>query len=175
MRARIIAEKRLDSNQFHGQLILLWYSFVGVATSIYYLVYVPHHKIINLFWVIYSIAIFFVSSYISQSNFQGRADQMKQCHLALKELYYCSEQETGYDALSKKYLDSLKMSGNHKSSDYLRAMCNAKWYGEKIDMEINWYMRLRVYSYFLKKYLLLTICYSMPIFLFILIFFLKWN
>jgi len=57
-KARIQTEKRLLSNALQSQVLLLWYSFSGVAVSIYYLkATASNQDLAGVAWVVYSVLV----------------------------------------------------------------------------------------------------------------------
>ncbi|MGS0676985.1 SLATT domain-containing protein [Shewanella sp. 125m-1] len=85
-KARIRAEKRLLSNAFQSQLLLLWYSLFSVAVSIYYLNN-TQSKLGATYWVVYSVLVLVMSCFINGLSFKERAGLIKECYIGLKSLH----------------------------------------------------------------------------------------
>ena len=100
-KARIEAEKRLLMYSFQSQVLLLWYSFSGVAASIYHL---KNGTSSEEMWVIYSVLTLCISVFISGLSFKERAALIKDSYEALNTLYYkvkSVESERGEEANKK--------------------------------------------------------------------------
>lgn len=163
IKARIMAEKRLLSNESHGQFILIYYSFFGTAAAIYYLVFNPTSKDVNLSWVIYSVLILCISTFLNGRNYRQRADLIKQCYIALKCLRENTHTE---DEISKHYSEILETNENHTTMDYDIAILDSYLRRDAIDKKPNWYSTCRVIVYYLIRFTTLFIIYSLPIALF---------
>ena len=85
-KARIQLEKRLLSYFFHSQLLLFWYSLVGVVASIYYVKFQPNSEVAGVSWIIYSVMLLCISIFIGSSSFKSRADKVKKCYETLNTL-----------------------------------------------------------------------------------------
>jgi len=105
-KARIEAEKRLLMYSFQSQVLLLWYSFSGVAASIYHL----------------------------KNGTSSRAALIKDSYEALNTLYYkvkSVESERGEEAnkrialLRDEYSQLMGTSENHTDTDFSKAVCIA--------------------------------------------------
>lgn len=123
--SRIRTERRLLSNAFHSQLILLWYSFYSVAASIYY-IGSQQSETISKYWLIYSVLVLIVSGFINGFSYKERASQIKENYESLKKLYaQAKEFESKGQSVfhvQKTYEEALKKCENHSPMDYLEAL-----------------------------------------------------
>ncbi|MGJ3495120.1 SLATT domain-containing protein [Piscirickettsia salmonis] len=159
-KARIQSEKRLLSNDFHAQLLLLWYSFIGVSVSIFSLVY-PIGNNINAVWVAFSVLIFCVAGFINGLSFKERAGLIKDCYIALKMLHQKHTPENEKE-ISREYEKVIELCENHTDRDYYWAVCEAYWSRDdngQLTKKPNCYMRLVVFAYFIRKYFFLFVLY----------------
>ena len=127
-KARIEAEKRLLMYSFQSQVLLLWYSFSGVAASIYHL---KNGTSSEEMWVIYSVLTLCISVFISGLSFKERAALIKDSYEALNTLYYkvkSVESERGEEAnkrialLRDEYSQLMGTSENHTDTDFSKAV-----------------------------------------------------
>ncbi|MBL0531363.1 SLATT domain-containing protein [Aeromonas caviae] len=86
-KARIQTEKRLLSNAFQSQILLLWYSFFSVSVSIYYLKN-PQNGIESISWVVYSVLLLCISGFINGLSFKERASLVKECYESLNSIIH---------------------------------------------------------------------------------------
>lgn len=112
-RARIYTEKRLISNNFHSQLILLYYSFLSVSVAIYYLKFDTASEIANVSWVIFSLLTMIASIFISTLRYKERAESIKHCYEKLISL----------SAIAKTIVDSNQLESVRTEYDSVRALC----------------------------------------------------
>ena len=122
-RARIQTEKRLLSNAFHSQLLLLWYSFFSVAVAIYYLTGSPGQSQ-NVIWVVFSILVLVMSGYLQGFSYKKRAAAVKLCYEDLDKLYMkAKNQQTVGESLYDEYKMVLDSCENHTTGDFYEAIC----------------------------------------------------
>jgi hypothetical protein len=132
-KARIQAEKRLLNNSFQSQLLLLWYSFSGVAVAIFHLKTSASSAVTELggiAWVVYSVLALCMSGFINGLSFKERAGLIKECYETLNTLYLKAKEvecEVPYKALSKvgiisEFNQVLGVCENHKDVDYYKAL-----------------------------------------------------
>lgn len=126
-KARIVTERRLLSNAFHAQVLLLWYSFSGVAASIYYLPKAnAGNDLAGITWIIFSVLVLALSGFINGLTFKERAGLIKECYETLKELYETAKAgKLSEEDLNSRYKQILEMCENHSDNDYYTAMCEA--------------------------------------------------
>tara|TARA_Y100001933_G_scaffold226684_1_gene240843 strand:+ start:329 stop:1006 length:678 start_codon:yes stop_codon:yes gene_type:complete len=86
-KARIQTEKRLLSNSFQAQILLLWYSFFSVFAAIYYLQVERPDALVNVGWIAFSILTLTVSGFINGLSFKERAALVKECYETLNGIY----------------------------------------------------------------------------------------
>ncbi|HCZ8416649.1 SLATT domain-containing protein [Proteus terrae subsp. cibarius] len=126
-KARIQTEKRLLSNAFHSQVILLWYSFFSVAVSVYYLNN-PQNGIEAISWVVYSVLVLCISGFINGLSFKERANLIKECYESLNSIMYqASKPNPDLDTLSTAYESKLNACENHTDKDFAIALCQEYW------------------------------------------------
>lgn len=180
-KARIQAEKRLLANSFQSQLLLLWYSFFGVAASIYYLQIDNSNLDKNLSgvsWVVYSVLVLCMSGFISGLSFKERAGLIKESYEALQVIYQrLIKNSENIDVIVKDYEQILGLCENHKDLDYYLALClehvtNRNPIDSKTGLKPNldrgptWYHWISLTWWILKRYVMLTCLYLLPIALF---------
>ena len=126
-KARIQTEKRLLSNAFHSQVILLWYSFFSVAVSVYYLKN-PQNGIEAISWVVYSVLILCISGFINGLSFKERANLIKECYESLNSIMHqASEPNADFSNLGTAYESKLNACENHTDKDFATALCREYW------------------------------------------------
>ncbi|HEK0657652.1 TPA: SLATT domain-containing protein [Proteus mirabilis] len=126
-KARIQTEKRLLSNAFHSQVILLWYSFFSVAVSVYYLNN-PQNGIEAISWVVYSVLVLCISGFINGLSFKERANLIKECYESLNSIMHqASKPNSDLDTLSTAYESKLNACENHTDKDFAIALCQEYW------------------------------------------------
>jgi hypothetical protein len=179
-KARIQAERRLLSNAFQSQLLMLWYSFWGVAVSIYYLKIDnsnTHNNLPGISWVVYSVLTLCMSGFITGLSFKERAGLIKECYEALNTFYQKATEDGDIGALSKEYEQILGLCENHTDYDYYLALCieyvtctaliNLETkLKEGLDRRPSWYHWFSLTYWTLRRYLLLALLYFLPIMLF---------
>ncbi|WP_181317924.1 SLATT domain-containing protein [Shewanella morhuae] len=130
-KAKIQTEKRLLSNAYQSQLIMLWYAFFGVAVSIYYLKFNTNSEYANVAWVIYSVLSLTMSGFLTGRSFKERSSQIKECYEALKgiqhkaKLLEDSSNSSGesWKSVREEYEKLLGLCENHTDSDMVKALC----------------------------------------------------
>lgn len=186
-KARIQTEKRLLSNAFQSQLILLWYSFFSVAISIYSLTNSQDSKN-SVLWVVYSVLVLCISGFINGLSFKERASLVKECYESLNSLIHSANRDGANQAeIAREYESRLNACENHTDVDFALALCQEYWasskrtrksskeYHSKTDQQPpspgiltriptshHWFLAT---SYLLKRTLMLLSLYSLPIFL----------
>lgn len=179
-KARIQAERRLLSNAFQSQLLMLWYSFWGVAASIYYLKIDnsdTHNNLPGISWVVYSVLTLCMSGFITGLSFKERAALIKECYEALNTFYQKAKESFDIDATSKEYEQILGLCENHTDYDYYLALCieyvtctgiiNPETkLKEGLDRRPTWYHWFSLTFWILRRYLLLALLYFLPVLLF---------
>lgn len=182
-KARIQTEKRLLSNAFQSQLLLLWYSFFGVLASIYYLKFYEavHTDLADVSWVSYSVLVLVMSGFITGLSFKERASLVKECYETLQQLYQEAKQSNGQtQAIVEKYQEVLGLCENHTEIDYYHALCieqitNTSSKDQKTGIKEDLDRRPSAYHWFsviiwkTKRSILFTVLYFLPITLFFLL------
>jgi hypothetical protein len=118
-KARIQASERLLMNNLHAQLTLILYSLVNVALSIYMLKEAnPVGENSDITLTIISVCILVLSLFISNVDFKGRAERLKENYLGLHKLYGdCLLSDAKESQINADYLRLLSNSENHKTID----------------------------------------------------------
>ncbi|MEH0760131.1 SLATT domain-containing protein [Vibrio sp. 16] len=123
--ARIRTERRLLSNAFHSQVILLWYSFFSVAVSIYY-VSSSQPENSGKYWIIYSVLVLVVSGFINGFSYKERAMLIKESYESLKTLEVKAKEieklQGDLADVARDYEAILKKCENHEPKDYSEAL-----------------------------------------------------
>jgi len=180
-KARIHTEKRLLANAFQSQVLLLWYSFAGVAVSIYYLKGSPRvidTDLAGISWVVYSVLVLCISGFINGLSFKERAGLVKECYETLNTLYHKAVKENeDVINLAKEYDQILGVCENHIDDDYYRALCetyvtHSDPKGKidkknKLDRTPTWYHWFNIFWSTIKRWCMLLFFYLLPILLFV--------
>lgn len=118
-KARIQASERLLMNNHHAQFTLILYSLVNVALSIYMLKEAnPVGKNSDITLTIISVCILVLSLFISNIDFKGRAEKLKENYLQLHELNNKADSTTADESqINAEYIKLLANSENHNSID----------------------------------------------------------
>ncbi|MGE7957924.1 SLATT domain-containing protein [Pseudomonas sp. NPDC089530] len=172
-KSRIQTEKRLLSNNFQAQIILLWYALFSVAVSIYYLIQKSSSDIAPGIWVILSVFSLTASTFVSALDFKSRASLVKECYEYLDTLYNLSKNTTDLEKIQNiqtKYNKTLALCENHTEFDYRAARCEMHFSGNK-----NFSPAITKYEIFIwaaskfSKFLFLIIIYASPAALFLVL------
>ena len=190
-KARIQAEKRLLSNSFQSQLLLLWYSFFGVAVSVFYLKFSTvsiEDDLSSISWIVYSVLVLSMSGFTTGLSFKERAGLIKESYETLNTFYHKAKAEgANIKELSSAYEQTMGLCENHTDYDYYLALCieyvtcttpldtNSKLKQKKTENGIiegltrspTWYHWFYIVWWIIKRYLLLIFLYLLPIFLFV--------
>lgn len=184
-KARIQTEKRLLSNAFHSQVILLWYSFFSVAVSVYYLKN-PQNGIEAISWVVYSVLVLCISGFINGLSFKERANLIKECYESLNSIMHqASKEGADFTDLSIIYESKLNACENHTDKDFAIALCQEYWAStstvrqvskefhsdtsentkpkqalSRIPTSHHWFLAV---SYFSTRFLTLVFFYALPV------------
>jgi hypothetical protein len=173
-KARIQTEKRLLSNARHAQLLLLWYSFVSVGASVYYLQFNSQSEYSSVAWVVFSVLVLCVSGFINGLSYKERAAIVKDSYESLDSLYRKAKQD-GADAemISNEYEQILSLCENHADIDYQIALCdtylshNSPRDPEKgLDRWPTKYVWLVVFKRYALRSVLIITLYGLPLLIF---------
>jgi len=118
-KARIQASERLLMNNLHAQFALILYSLINVALSIFMLkIDNPIGQNSDIVLTIISVCILVLSLFISNIDFKGRAEKLKENYLELHKLHDKSlDGEEDEKILNEAYISLLSSSENHKTID----------------------------------------------------------
>ncbi|WP_323813406.1 SLATT domain-containing protein [Cellvibrio sp. NN19] len=176
-KAKIHAEKRILSNAFQAQILLLWYSFFGVAVSIYYLkTSSQEDNVSGIAWVIYSVLVLCISGFINGLSFKERAGLIKECYETLNNIYRrvkhyesLNSPDLSTEKFSEEYEQILGVCENHLTIDYYSALCES--YLTTESKELNRvptkYIWLYVAWYKIKRLLIMILFYLLPVAIFL--------
>jgi hypothetical protein len=176
-KSRIETEKRLLSNAFQAQLVLLWYSFCSVAASIYYLQFSARTEYAAVAWLVLSILVLAISGFINGLSFKERAALIKECYETLQRMY----ERLQNNALSEEdaeaeYAQVLGVCENHTERDYYMAMCHTYLANKSkddptggLDRIPNDYIWFMFTVYKIRSFLFLSLLYLFPLILFFII------
>lgn len=177
-KARIQAEKRLLSNAFQSQLLLMWYSFFGVAVSIFYLKFTPvagQESLAGISWIIYSVLILIMSGFIAGLSFKERAGLIKESYEILNTFYHKAQADNAnISQITAEYEQVVGLCENHSDYDYYLALClehltnNSKIDPDSgckkgLDRCPTWYHWVSISWWMFKRYALLSLLYLLPI------------
>lgn len=167
-KARIQAAKRLQSNDFASQLILLWYSSFTVCMSIYELKKPTDSGDFAIVMVILSVLILCASLYISNRNFKERAVSLKNCYEHLSELEGTLRNPScNLIQANSDYKTILGSSENHEDIDFKSALMNEWLNTSKKDLGTLTRVPtipnvIEVIAFTFGKYLILTAFVGLP-------------
>lgn len=181
-KARIQTEKRLLSNAFQAQVLLLWYSFAGVAVAVWYLKSDwgnSNPETSGVAWVVFSVLTLTISGFINGLSFKERAGLIKECYEALNKIYQKSKGEkTDYSLLHAEYDQILGVCENHTDRDYFMALCTEhlakfgkadKETGLKVGLDRcpTFYHWLYLLRWYVTRVFMLSLFYILPIGIFL--------
>jgi len=169
-KSRIQAEKRLLANAFQAQLLLIWYSFLSAAVSVYYLK-ATASSYANVSWVAFSVLILSISGFINGLSYKERANLIKECYESLQELYtQAKAADADISKINIRYQEILKSCENHEDIDYCITLCDTylshpspKHHRRGLTKHPTCFIWLKVIFYYLKRCTALTILYLLPI------------
>ncbi|MDO6512597.1 SLATT domain-containing protein [Neptuniibacter sp. 2_MG-2023] len=175
-KARINAESRLLSNHHCLDLLLLWYSLIAVFVSIWLLAYVDNSKQVSVVFTCFSVFILAVTLFGSNARFAHRAAQFKDNYISLQELYFSikgsSKEDENKHRLEYKRL--LELAENHEPIDDTKALV-WEWHNAQDKNNLTREPKKQHYIllcfYYLKRYLLLAVLFSLPLLLIYVSFF----
>lgn len=182
-KARIQTEKRLLSNAFQSQLILLWYTFFGVAVSIYYLKISSDNDVAGVSWVIYSVLCLSISGFIAGLSFKERAGLVKESYETLQVLYLKAKSIKESDEqsancinpddksqLANEYSNVMGLCENHTDFDYYKALCIEYLTAQDktdLDRTPTTYHWVSLGFWMVRRYTMLLAFYFLPIVIFL--------
>lgn len=181
-KARIQTEKRILSNAFQAHVLLLWYSFAGTASSIYYLKFSDAPTSIDAIgtaWVVFSVLVMCISGFINGLSFKDRAGLIKECYETLHGLYLRSKiPQADIASLTQEYEQILGVCENHTDQDYYLALCKEyiaipekpdahTGLKKGLDRTPTWYHWFSVVYWYIRHSLMLFFLYALPVFILI--------
>lgn len=181
-KARIQAEKRLLSNAFQSQILLLWYSFSGVASAVYYLKSdgtSSNPEVSTIAWLVFSVLVLCISGFINGLSFKERAALIKESYETLNGLYLKSlSPNSDLPKLGDEYEQILGVCENHTDKDYYLALCieyvtkpgkanKVTGLKEGLDRCPTWYHWLSLSYWCFRHILMLALLYILPILIFV--------
>lgn len=117
-KARIKAERRLLRFDFFLQLLLVWYSFLLVAYSIFSLVNPANVNSESAVMISLSVLVLVMTLFISSMGLKSRAMLIKQCYEQLSVIYTRSRVVHDPEELDVEYQKVLSISENHSDYDF---------------------------------------------------------
>ena len=181
-KARIQAEKRLLSNAFQSQILLLWYSFSGVASAVYYFKvdYTSSNpEVSTITWLVFSVLVLCISGFINGLSFKERAALIKESYETLNVLYQKSLiPDSDPSKLDDEYEQILGVCENHTDKDYYLALCleyvtkpgkadKETGLKEGLDRCPTWYHWFSLSFWCFRHTLMLAFLYILPILIFV--------
>lgn len=118
-KARIAAENRLKSNDFHSQSLLVWYALISAIGSIAS-IKTPNYlgQSTSFLSSIMSVALLVLSLWVTNQDWRGRSIKMRENHLDLMRLYnLLLENKIEYAQAAERYHELLCKCENHKTYD----------------------------------------------------------
>jgi hypothetical protein len=167
-KARIQSSERLLMNNLHAQSTLILYSLVNVALSIYMLKETnPVGKNSDITLTIISVCILVLSLFISNIDFKGRAEKLKNNYIELQSLYERADlADADESKINTEYLKLLSDSENHKTiDDKFFRVTNYKTLSSR-QPTIPDFIEV-IFNVFIRKTIIISI-YSAPFVLFLL-------
>ncbi|NYT64740.1 SLATT domain-containing protein [Alcaligenaceae bacterium] len=119
-KARIQAAQRLSSNDFHSQVLLVWYAFLSATLAIVTLRYDTLEFDIPLIAAVFSVGLLVLSMFVTSQDFRGRSISMRSNYIALQALHRDMSQDDPTTLEKAKYNELLAAVENHTSLDYRR-------------------------------------------------------
>ncbi|MFH4371231.1 SLATT domain-containing protein [Vibrio alginolyticus] len=163
-KTRIRTAERLLSNQFHSNLILVWYSFLTFAISIYA---IKKPNFIgqdgDVIMTIATGAVFSLSLFIPQLELKTRYESVKQNYISLHTLYvesaFCSNKDD-ITEVQEKYSELLNAVENQTRLDlsYFLQFDAAP----DCTMKNDFFDTLSVYLYLIIRTSAITLAYTLP-------------
>lgn len=181
-KSKIQAEKRLLSNAFQAQVVLLWYSFAGVAASVYYLKFSSSDSDMSgIAWVVYSVLALCMSGFINGLSFKQRAGLIKECYETLNDVYQRCKNFEGentanvtLEEISAEYDQILGVCENHLTIDYYLALCETylttpEENRNKLDKKPTPFIWICAAWHIAKRWLMMALFYLLPVLVFFLL------
>ncbi len=191
-KSKIQTEKRLLANAFQSQILLLWYSFTAVAASVYYLKFSPvENDMAGIAWVVYSVLVLVMSGFINGLSFKQRASLIKECYETLSDVYqrvrhfeHNPSSKTTIEDLTAEYEQILGVCENHLTIDYFKALSEAyltqtsvittpegqtSFKDDGLDRHPTKFVWFCVGLDIVKRGLMMTLFYLLPVILFLIL------
>lgn len=165
--ARIEAAKRFASNDFHSQLLLVWYAvssaILAIVTLRYPLLLGADTAVIG---AISSVALLAMSMFVTSQDFRGRSIAMRANYLALQALYREMDANNVESTIEsrEKYTALLAAAENHTGYDYVRFRVMLRG---SLKSPVTLAEMLQFYKYSAYRKIIFVILYSAPIALFV--------
>ncbi|QQK64906.1 SLATT domain-containing protein [Cobetia sp. cqz5-12] len=167
--SRIHTERRLLANKEWLDLLSLWYSLSAVFVSVWLLVCNNNNQHASLTFTCFSIFVLSVSLYGSGSKYSERAAQVKENYVALHQLYLdIKSSGKATKEHNHTYNQLLNSCENHDSSDYIRALIDEKLNSaskDALDRNPKPIHYLKLLKYKIKRFLLLSVLFLLPVIL----------
>jgi hypothetical protein len=166
-KARIRAQERLSNNDFHSQLLLVWYVLVSAILSVIVIRY-PNclGEDTDVISAILSVVLLVLSLLVTNRDFKGRAFAMRQNYLDIQSLYNAltlqNQPTRSTEEISENYQKILNESENHCEIDdkYFRV------FQKETTRPASYREMAEVYLYLGLRYLILFFIYMIPVLVF---------
>lgn len=164
-KARIQASERLQSNNFHSQLLLVWYVLASTALSIIVIRY-PHFLGCNtdIALAILSVALLVITLLVTNCDFRGKSLIMRENYLALQNFHNQLKSQSNIKEptreMLQEYSELLQQCNNHLPLDdqYWRVVT-----ATKTTREVTKNEKRNVFIYIIKKWSILISLYLIPV------------
>ncbi|MER0354940.1 SLATT domain-containing protein [Vibrio vulnificus] len=165
-KTRIRTAERLLSNHFHSNSVLVWYSFLTFAISIYSIDKNNVFRLenINSIMTIATGAVFSLSLFIPQLELKSRYENVKKNYIALHCLYvessFCVSKED-IIKLQSEYSLLLNSVENHTRLDLLYFLQFDA--GNNCTMKNDNFDTITLFLYLIIRTSCITLAYSLPL------------
>lgn len=163
-KTRIRTAERLLSNQFHSNVILIWYSFLTFAISIYALEksnFIGQDR--DVIMTIATGAVFSLSLFLPQLELKTRYENVKQNYIALHSLYvesaFCATKDD-IIKVQEQYSELLNAVENQTRLDLLYFLQFDA--ASDCSMKNDFFDTLSVYLYLAIRTSAITLAYTLP-------------
>lgn len=163
-KSRIRAQQRLQSNDFHSQLLMVWYALFSASVAV---VVLKYPKILgdatDMIAALISVGLLAISLVVANRDFRGRAIAMRRNYLDLQHLYRQSTASPPLLTLREiddKYQILLDAVENHSEIDdkYFRVF--QPGLTSRLPSTTT---KVEIYAYILIRTSVLTLMYAAPL------------
>jgi len=129
-KARMTSEARLRATGSMFHLLIIWYSLWLIITSLIELTGEYSVRYYAVSSIAFSVALLAVSIYTHGENFQRKADEFRECYLALQSIYLSSD---SIDDKIRSYFATLKHYPNQSNRDYDNMLLESWMHGQELE------------------------------------------